>query len=196
MVVGFIALVTVVAMMAGGRSSDTASTSSSPAVQQTAAQQPIVQKPAAAKPAEQKPAAAKPAPTPVPMAHVGETLDLGNWRYTVKSLERVKQFPTQFGSKREAKGQWAIVRVQLTNIAKENYPINTHDFELRDADGIVYKADGVESSYYSDANKLSDLGDRFPPGVPAEVAVITDINPQAKGLQLWLVQPKRLVALE
>ena len=43
--------------------------------------------------------------------------------------------------------------------------------------------------------KLVPLGDQLPPGVEVESAVLFDVNPQATGLQVWIVQARTSVDL-
>jgi hypothetical protein len=141
-------------------------------------------------------APAKPGAEPTAVSKVGDTIQSGNWAYFVSKVDRKKEVTwTEFGNKVEAKGIWQIVQVKLKNIGKESYPINAHDFEIRDSAGVTYKRDGFNSALYSGSLKLSKLGDTFPPGVEAEVALLTDVNPDATGLRLWLVQARTAIDL-
>jgi Domain of unknown function (DUF4352) len=86
------------------------------------------------------------------------------------------------------------VQVKVENISKETNPINIWDFEIVDNAGITYKADS-QSVMYSSYNKLSNPGDNYPPNVPAEIGLLFDVNPNATGLQLHLVQADAWVDL-
>lgn len=128
-------------------------------------------------------------------AKIGDTITSGNWKYTVSKATREKTIKwSDFGNQTEAKGVWQIVHVKLENVGKETALINTWDFEVKDAAGITYKAD-TDSVSYSSYNKLSKPMDNYPPGVPAEIGLVFDVNPSAKGLKLWLVQAKAFVEL-
>lgn len=131
-------------------------------------------------------------PTAIPK--IGDIIKSGNWQYQVSKVDRQKTVKwSDFGNTTDAKGIWEIVQIKVTNIGKESFPINAWDFEVKDADGITYKDD--TSTMYSKFLKLSAIGDTYPPNVPAEIAVLFDVNPAAKGLQLNLVQAKTAVDL-
>jgi hypothetical protein len=139
---------------------------------------------------------AKPASEPTAVPKLGDTIQVGNWAYQVSKVDRQKEVTwTSLGNKLEAKGNWQIVQVKLKNVGKESYPINAHDFEIHDSEGITYKPDAINSTLYSSNLKLSTIGDNFPPGVDAEIALLTDVNPQATGLKLWLVQARTFIDL-
>lgn len=116
---------------------------------------------------------------------IGSVVTGKNWQYVVADAER-----TPGNATFRPKGVWLGVTLILTNIAKENFPINDHDFELRDDGGIAYKttSDFVAAVGYVESKRLSRLGERYPPSVPVSTAVLFDIAPSAKGLKLWLVQ--------
>ena len=130
---------------------------------------------------------------PTSVAKVGQVIESGNWSYQVTNVDRQKEVPGLFGSKTEAKGIWAAVHLKLKNIGKQTYPINAHDFEVKDVQGITFKADTVTSGTYNRNLKLVPLGDQLPPGVEVESAVLFDVNPQTTGLQLWLVQARMTI---
>lgn len=164
-----------------------------------------------AKPAEQptkpvdKPVAApkpteppKPTETPKPLPKVGETITAGNWEYTVEKLEKAKTLTwSQFGNKTDAKGTWLVVYMTLKNVGKENFSINTWDFELNDATGIKYNTTtDVATAYgFNDLKKLAKLGEQFPPGVSTKTALLFDIAPDAKGLKLLVKQAQTSIDL-
>ena len=102
---------------------------------------------------------------------------------------------SQFGNKAEEKGIWQIDHIKLKNVGNQTYPINAHDFEVKDSQDITYKADIVQSGSYSRHNKLSSPGENFPPGVEAELGLLTDVNPAATELRPWIVQAKVFVNL-
>jgi len=150
-----------------------------------------------ATPVPPTPAPTKPVPpSSTPPLKVGDVITAGNWKYTVTKTDRQKQVQwTAFGNTFDAKGIWQIINVQVENIGKQTYAINTWDFEVRDGGGVVYKA-ASESGMYARSLKLSSTGEDFPPGVPAELILLFDVNPAATGLKLNLVQAKVLVDLD
>lgn len=91
-------------------------------------------------------------------------------------------------------GRPSVVPVQ--NTAKENFPINDHDFELRDDGGVKYVASSeLGAMTFLEQKKLASLGGQFPPGVPVNSAVLFATAPGATGLKLWLVQEKSAIDL-
>lgn len=143
-----------------------------------------------------KPAAtSKPEPTPIPK--VGQVVNGKNWSYQVTNVEKTKTLTwSEFGNKTDAKGVWLIPYLTLQNISKQNYPINAHDFELRDDGGVKYTTSSqIEAFSFLRYKKLGALGEQFPPGVPVNTAVVFDVSPEAKGLKLWLSQESVLVDL-
>lgn len=133
--------------------------------------------------------------TPAPV--IGDTVTKGNWAYMVTKVEKAKSVSwSQFGNKSDAKGTFLIVTLGIQNVGKETYPVNAWDFEVQDGSGVKYKTALMESSTYSGYLGLSKVGDNYPPGVPAAMALLFDINPNATGLKLNLVQAKTMVALE
>lgn len=132
--------------------------------------------------------------TPAPLPKIGETVTAGNWKYTVSKVARQKSVTwSSFGNKTDAKGIWQIVHVKLENIGKRTYTLNTWDFEVKSGD-ITFEA-ASDSISYSSFNNLSKSMDDYPPGVPAEIGLLFDVNPEAKGLTLWLVQAKVAIDL-
>lgn len=140
--------------------------------------------------------AVKPGAEPTAVPRIGDVVERGNWAYQVTGAERQREVVwSQFGNKTEAKGVWQIVRIRLKNISRQSYPIHAHDFELRDGAGVTYKPDVMTSGMVSRHLKLSALGEQFPPGVDAETVLLADVNPDANGLRLWLVQARTSVDL-
>lgn len=143
-------------------------------------------------------AATVPVPTtPAPTPHIGSAVEAGNWRYSVRQSDVTKTFTSGSGflaTTRTAKGLWVIVLIQLTNIGKENFSINFHDFELRDDKGIKYSPE-----FITDLNPppgYTNLGESFPPGVPLLTRLYFDVAPGTNGMRLQLVQPKLDIRLE
>lgn len=151
------------------------------------------------------PAAKAPAPTtaPAPVAtaapKVGDTVTLGNWSYIVTKAEKPGQHldtGNQF-IKLDALGTWVAVYMTLKNVGKENFPINTSDFNLADGAGIQSKTTDhfFEMNEWVKGKKLQPLGQQIPPGVSFDTAILFDVNPQATGFKLNLVQARTAVAL-
>jgi hypothetical protein len=139
-----------------------------------------------------------PTATPTPLPKIGQTVSVGNWEYTVTKVEKEKTLTwSEFGNTSEAKGTWLIVYMTLKNIGKQNFGINTWDFELRDASDIKYdtSTDFGTTAMFLSYKKLSNLGEQYPPGVPVNTALIFDIAPDAKGLKLVLKQARTSVDL-
>lgn len=144
-----------------------------------------------------KAAQAKPTPTAVVLPAVGTPIAEGNWVYRVNEVERAETVTwSQYGNKTDAKGEWIIAFLTIKNIGKETYALNAWDFEIHDSASIKYKADSMTSSMYAEYKGASGLGDDFPPGVQAETYILFDVNPDAKGLRLWVSQAKKYIALE
>lgn len=145
-------------------------------------------------------ATAVPQPSPDALSRVGQTVHGKNWSYVVTNVEKVKtlSWVESYGtpSKADAKGLWVVVYLTLKNTGRENFEINDHDFELRDGSGVKYTTSRQSDLYgFRRAKKLAALGEQFPPGVPANTAVVFDIAPDAVGLKLWLVQEKAAIDL-
>jgi hypothetical protein len=135
-----------------------------------------------------------PASTATPPPHVGDTVTSGNWEYTVTQVKREKGplVWSQYGNKTSPAGEWLIIDISLKNIGKQNFGINTHDFELVDDKGVKYAhstANGATSSF-QEYQKLTALGGQVPPGLAVNSALVFDINPAATGLKLILKQAK------
>ena len=57
-------------------------------------------------------------------------------------VERAKELVwSDFGNKDTAKGIYFVVYMTLKNIGKENFSINTWDFELHDSQDIKYTSE-------------------------------------------------------
>lgn len=175
-IIGLFVILAIIAAAVGGNKSDSQSAPASGQSQST-----------------QSP---KPAATAVSVPKVGDTITKGNWKYTVSMVDRQKSVQwSEFGNKTDAKGIWQIVHVQVENIGKQTYPINSWDFEIVDANKIIFKADS-QSIMYSSFKKLDKPMDNYPPGVPAEIGLLFDVNPNATGLRLHLTQADAYVDLE
>lgn len=144
--------------------------------------------------------AASAAATATPGPKVGDTVRSGNWQYTVTKVERVKalKYGDFTGSTVDALGQWLVVSLTLTNIGSQNFPINTFDFQATDAGGVKYDTSTkLEIFSYVRYQRLTSLGEQFPPGVAVKTALVFDINPEATGLKLVLKQANgTTIALE
>ena len=133
---------------------------------------------------------------PTAIAKIGTPIQGGNWAYMVTKTARQKEVVwSDFGNKSVAKGIWQIVHLKLTNVGKETYGINTWDFEVHDSQGIKYKT-SYESTSYSNSEKLSAPMDQYPPNVGAEIGLLFDLDPAARGLKLYLVQSQSYIDLE
>lgn len=140
-------------------------------------------------------AATVPTQPPASPGFDNNVIRIGNWEYQVSKVAQAKSINGLFGTTYDAKGIWTIVQIKVQDIGRQTYTLNGWDFELRDSNGITYKTDDMQSDRYSEDKKLSNPGDSFPPGVPAEIGLVFDTNPAASGLKLHIMQADRLVDL-
>ena len=141
-------------------------------------------------------ASANPSATVVPIK-VGDKVAAGNWEYTVTKVAKPGQVITvDEYTTLKALGTWVEVELTLTNISKQNFDIGTSDFTLVDATGTKYNVTD-QLGYYSwlDKQGLTTLRGQKPPNLPFKSALLFDVNPAAKGLQLELLQAKKSVEL-
>lgn len=131
-----------------------------------------------------------PAPTATPPPKVGDTITSGNWEYIVTKVEKAKSLESGFGPA-QAKGEFLVVYLTLKNIGKENFSINTFDFEAVDKDGVKYnETSDFTVSGWKTKNGLTGLGQQFIPGLTQNTALVFDINPAATGFKLNLKQAR------
>jgi hypothetical protein len=86
------------------------------------------------------------------------------------------------------------VHVRVENTGAVALQLNLADFELNDQAGATYKL-GNESIHYSEWNKLARADSEFAPKMAAEVGLIFDVGPEAKGFRLALIKESRQVDL-
>jgi len=139
-----------------------------------------------------------PLPTATPTAKtvgVGTPLSADNWEYTVTKVEKTKTLVwSEYGNKSTAQGIFVVTYLTLKNIGKRNFSINIWDFELHDDAEVKYdpSSEGLSFVRY---RKLTPLGDQFVPALSANTALVFDVNPNAKGLKLYLEQAKASIDL-
>ena len=145
---------------------------------------------------------AKPAPTKAPVYGIGDLYSMGTpdrsvgWEFTVTKTERVNPLIwSKVGNKTEAKGIWEVVYMTLRNVGKETQDLPSNYFEIHDVDGFRFKPTYTSNSY-SEYLGLTTPFDKFPPGTKGNVAIAFDVNPEAKGLRLYLVASKDYISLE
>jgi hypothetical protein len=128
--------------------------------------------------------------TPRALYSLGSAAPVENWEYKVTKVDKVKTFVwSEFGNTTEAKGIFLVVYLTLKNTSSKTSSINPWDFELRDAGQAKYDTSNAAGVYsFVEFSKLTNIGDRFAPGVILNTALIFDINPNAKGLTLFLRQ--------
>lgn len=155
---------------------------------------PAIAAKAAAPTAVAKPTA-PPMPT-MPPGAVGQVVT-DNWQIVVRGVER-KATVDSFGQPVKPVGEWLVVSVELVNRGRENFGVNTWDFELRTADGATIKH-STDFGAMAYANSLPDrraLGGQIPPGAKSASALIYDVAPGAGGLTLVFTQaPQQSVRL-
>lgn len=144
-----------------------------------------------------------PSPTPIPQptaTAVPRIMDIivgkGNWAYSVVSVRKQETVAwSPFGNKTTAKGTWLIILLVVGNASERTMTIRDWDFELRDDAGRKYEMDTVTSLMFNSHNKVSSLGEQFPPGVPVPVGMLYDVNPDAKAFRLHLKQAGEFIDL-
>ena len=150
--------------------------------------------------------AGRPWPTEVPAPRPGVPIAAGAWEYVVEPARR--EGPLRSGAPPgppdEAKGQWVVVGVTLTNRSPRSVGLNAQDFELRTAGAVTYHpaSGGAAAEQWAKEHGfrqgvLSPVGTGpLPPGVPVRYAVLYDINPADAGLRLYLTQARVAVPVE
>lgn len=138
-------------------------------------------------------AGSRPTATPViaRMTNGSATVSTDHWGLTVTGTETTKTLVwTSVGNKQEAVGQWLLVNATLVNTGKENFGVNTWDFEIVDGAGNVYKhsTEGAALLYPESKQAKSASSQQIPPGVTTPLILVFDVNPAATGLQLVLKQ--------
>ena len=118
-----------------------------------------------------------------------------NWEYTVTKVERTRQLVwSDFGNRSDAQGIFVVIYLTLKNLGKQNYSINSWDFELRDDNDAKYQT-ARDMLMIVRQMKLASLGDQFVPGLSIQTALIFDVNPDATGLKLYLDQARAAIDL-
>ena len=178
--IGTIALIAIVAVASGGNKG-AASTASAGAAFAAAA------------------SSGAAAPSASAAAKVGDTVSAGNWSYTITKVEKPgKSIATgnEF-AKLDALGTWLVAYATLKNVGTQNFGINSFDFELQDSAGVKSKVTDQFSgmTIWLEKLGLKSLGSQIPPGVSVDTALLFDVNPDAKGFRLNLVQARRFIDL-
>lgn len=124
-------------------------------------------------------------PTSPPLAQ-GDTATVKNWDVTLTGVERPgKELVwSQFNNKSTAVGEWLVVVVKMKNTGKENFGVNSFDFQLQGG-GVTYKVstDGGAFSY-SRFKGGQSLGGQVPPASEATYYIPFDVTAGATGLAL------------
>jgi hypothetical protein len=128
----------------------------------------------------------------------GKTYAVGNWKYTVLQTLRLPRIyarntidPTRY-TYAQPKGEYVVVGLELENIGRENFGLNSWDFQLYDANGIKYTSTSVYlTGWPKQLGYDGTVGGgtaKMPPGVAGKYVIAFDVAPGAQGLQLRLVQ--------
>lgn len=138
-------------------------------------------------------AGGRPTATPIVarLTNGSATVKTDHWGLTVTGTETTKTLVwTSVGNKQDAVGQWLMIDASLTNTGKENFGVNTWDFEVVDADGNTYNHSTATAALLYPAYKQakSASSQQVPPGVATPLILVFDINPSATGLQLVFKQ--------
>jgi hypothetical protein len=118
------------------------------------------------------------------------------WTYQVTSVTREKSMLwNQYGYESTAMGVWSIVRVRLMNVGTGSSQPYSQDFHLMGRNRTAYRIDRFVSFLYSDYNELSSFTTTVPPGVWAELGLVTDVSPDDHDLMLCILQAGTVVDL-
>lgn len=167
--------------------------SAAPSVAPTAAKAPDTAPTSAPKIAN-TPAPAKPssAPPSSGTTHgLNELVSVKNWDMAVARVERpgTDLVWSEFGNKSGAAGTWVVIAFDMKNTAKQNFGVNTFDFQLKAAGGVTYAyTDDFGAYSYADYKKGQTIGGQVPPGVTVHYYLIFDVAPDATDLQLVFKQ--------
>jgi hypothetical protein len=116
----------------------------------------------------------------------GEALAVGGVEYRAAALEFKKevQWGKTTGSIERAAGQWAIVRVEITNTSGQFQRIPWLRVEIRGVDG-TYHLDDSLSRLFSRASGYGSIDDLIAPGAQLTTLLIFDV-PTTRGLALQI----------
>lgn len=117
-----------------------------------------------------------------------------NWQLGVTGVDTTKTLVwSSVGNKQDAVGQWLLISVSLLNTGKENFGVNTWDFEVTDGEGNTYKhsTEYAAIAYPPTKGAKSASSQQVPPGVAVSSILVFDINPAATGLQLVFKQDSK-----
>jgi hypothetical protein len=132
-------------------------------------------------------------------AQMNQPATFGDWRYTVTDLRRGSALGRS-GS--PPKGQFYVVGIVLQDLGRSNLGLAANDFDLFDLDsGTQYKpataligGDGRAKQQGYSAGLIPPFADQAPPGVPLRYAIVYDVNPAARRLDLLLNKAHARVA--
>lgn len=115
----------------------------------------------------------------------GTTASIKHWDVTLVSVDRPGKTLvwSQFGNQSAAAGEWLIAVVKLRNTGKENFGLNTHDFELQGSATYKVSSD-IGALSYSEFKGGQRVGGQVPPGVDVTYHIPFDVAPGATGLAL------------
>ncbi len=140
-------------------------------------------------------------PADTPRANPAQMVSSANWEYRITRTEQTKEIGTIIGSA-TAQGTFLIVYLSLKNTGKQNAEIHPVSFSLRDSNNVTYDTiDERIINAFLYAHQLTPFSSltgippytAFVPGVSVDTAIIFDINPDAKQIQLQLGQTATLV---
>ncbi len=147
------------------------------------------------------------APTPPTAASIPtltQVISGQNWEYHVTGIERTKTLNlSPLMANNDAQGTYLIIYLTLKNVSKQNLSVRASDFKVRDKNDVNYDAiDERLLATFLYIRKLTMFSNppipgtsvnTFVPGVQVSTALIFDISPDAKQLQLRLGQTATLV---
>ena len=138
---------------------------------------------AAVFPANRREAVGPSASTP---AAPGETLAVGGLEYRTAAIEFKKelQWGKTTGSIERASGQWAIVRVEITNTSGQFQRVPWLRVEIRGVDGTHELNDSL-SRLFSRASGYGSIDDLIAPAAQLTTLLIFDV-PTTRGLALQI----------
>lgn len=120
----------------------------------------------------------------------GQTASVKNWDVMLVGVERPGKdlVWSQFGNKSTAVGEWIVAQVKLKNTGKQNFGVNTFDFQL-EGGGVTYKTSSdIGALTYSTYKGGQQISGQVPPGSEATVFLPFDVTPGTTGLALVFTQ--------
>lgn len=114
------------------------------------------------------------------MASVGETITVGNVRWTVTEAQQLDRIVSRLGSE---EGNFVVVDVSFTNNANQDVILATPFVTLVDNEGREFEADQDRNFTHLDPEKNMFVG-QVKPGSTREGRIIFSVAPDSSGIML------------